>query len=58
MCIYIYIHTQTHNGILNIKRNKIVSFEEMWTDLETVIESEVNLKERTIYQRIDVESRS
>ena len=41
-----------------IKRNETVSFLEMWTDLETVIESEVNLKERTIYQRIDVESRS
>ena len=41
-----------------IKRNETVSFLEMWTDLETVIEREVNLKERTIYQRIDVESRS
>ena len=46
--IYIYTHTQTHNGILNIKWNKIVSFEEMWTDLETVIESEVRRRKLNI----------
>ena len=37
-----------------IKRNEIGSFVEMWMDLETVIQSEVNKKEKnTIY----VESR-
>ena len=29
-----------------IKRNKILSFAEMWIDLETVIQSEVNQKKK------------
>ena len=37
-------------GILfSHKRNKIMSFAEMWMDLETVIQSEVNQKEKNIY---------
>jgi len=31
------------------KRNKIMSFAEMWMDLETVIQSEINQKEKNIY---------
>ena len=38
--VYIY------NGILAIKRNKIGSFAETCMDLETVIQSEVNQKEK------------
>ena len=30
-----------------IKRNKTVPFEEMWLDLETVIQGEVSQKEKT-----------
>ena len=32
-----------------IKRNKIGSFVEMWMDLESVIQSEVSLKEKSKY---------
>ena len=32
-----------------MKRNKIVPFAEMWMDLETVIQSEVNQKEKNRY---------
>ena len=31
-----------------IKRNEIVSFGEMWMDLETVIQSEVSQREKQI----------
>lgn len=41
-----------------MKRSETVSFVETWTDLETVIEREVTQKEKKIYQRISVESRS
>ena len=37
-----------YSGILDIKRNKIGSFVEMWMDLETVIYSEVSQKEKNI----------
>ena len=30
-----------------IKRNEIVSFAEMWMDLETLIQNEVSQKEKT-----------
>ena len=33
-----------------IKRNEIVSFVEMWVDLETVIQSEVSQKEKNKYR--------
>ena len=33
-----------------IKRNEIGSFVEMWMDLETVIQSEVNQKEKNKYR--------
>ena len=39
-----------YNGILAIKRNEIVSFVEMWMDLETVIQSEVSPKEKNKYR--------
>ena len=41
-----------YNGILAIKRNEIVSFAEMWMDLETVIQSEVSQKEKNKYRII------
>ena len=34
---------------LAIKKNKIVSFAEMWLDLKTVIQSEVSQKEKNKY---------
>ena len=44
--VYIY------NGILAIKRNEIGSFVETWMDLETVIQSEVSLKEKNKYRTL------
>ena len=35
-----------------IKRNEIGSFVEMWMDLESVIQSEVNQKEKNIYHML------
>ena len=35
-----------YNGILVIKRNRIVSSAEMWMDPETVIQSEVRKKKK------------
>ena len=32
-----------------IKRNKVASFVEMWMDLETVIQTEINQKEKNKY---------
>ena len=43
-----YIYTMEYYSA--IKRNKIVSFAEMWVDLETVIQSEVNQKEKNKYR--------
>ena len=37
-----------------IKRNKIVSFAEMWMDLETDIQSEVSQKEKNKYRIISL----
>ena len=36
----------TYNGILSIKRNKFESIEMRWINLESVIQSEVNQKEK------------
>ena len=38
-----------YSGVLDIKRNKIGPFVEMWMDLETVIQSEVSQKEKSKY---------
>ena len=38
-----------YNGILAIKRNNVGSFLKMWMDLESVIQSEVSLKEKNKY---------
>ena len=37
-----------HSGILAIKRNETVQSAETWMDPETVIQSEVNQKEKNI----------
>ena len=37
-----------------IKRNEIVQFAETWTDLEAVIQSEVNQKEKNKYHIISL----
>ena len=39
--IYIHIYIHTYNGILLIKRNKILPFTATWMDLEMIILSEV-----------------
>ena len=41
--VYIYIYTIEWYSV--IKRNGIVSFIEMWMDIETIIESEISPKE-------------
>ena len=48
LCVYIY------NGILlnHKKKNGIVSFAEMWMDLETVIQSETGQKEKNTYHTL------
>ena len=43
-----YIYTMEYYSA--IKRNEIVSFVEMWMDLETVIQSEVSQKEKNKYR--------
>ena len=43
------VHTYTMGYYSAIKRNKIVSFVEMWMDLESVIESKVSQKEKNKY---------
>ena len=42
-----YIYTKEYYSA--IKRNEIVSFAEMWMDLETVIQSKVSQKEKNKY---------
>ena len=42
-----YIYTTEYHSV--IKRNETVSFAETWMDLETVIQSEVNQKEKNKY---------
>ena len=39
-----YIYTMEYQSA--IKRNEIVSFVDMWMDLETIIQSEVSQKEK------------
>ena len=48
------IKTQMYRMEYNsaIKRNKIVPFVEMWMDLETVIQSEVNQREKNKYSTL------
>ena len=41
-----------YNGLLAIRRNKIMPFAEMWMDLKTVIQSEVSQKEKNKYHMI------
>ena len=45
-CIYIYIYI--YNGILVIKRNPFESILMRWINLEPIIQSEVNQKEKII----------
>ena len=49
--VHIYIMNIQFSSVqfhLSIKRNKIVPFAETWTDLETVIQTEVNQKKNTV----------
>ena len=41
-----------YNGILAIKRNEIELFVMRWMDLESVIQSEVNQKEKNKYRML------
>ena len=45
-----YIYTMEYYSA--IKRNEIVPFAETWTDLETVIQSEVSQKEKNKYHML------
>ena len=49
VCVYIYIYRETMEYYSAIKRNKVGSFVEMWMVLETVIQSEINQKEKNKY---------
>ena len=40
--IHIYTHTHIYNGILAIKRNKIMPLAATWMDLEIIILNEVS----------------
>jgi len=46
----LYIYTMEY--YLSIKKNKIVPFEEMWMDLETIIQSEESQKEKNKYRML------
>ena len=47
--------THTFNGICSVtKKNRILTFAEMWIDLETVIQSEVSQKEKSKYHIISL----
>ena len=46
VCVCVCIYIIQYYSI--IKRNKIMSFGEMWINLETVIQSEVSQKEKQI----------
>ena len=48
VCVCVYIH----NGISAIKKNEIMPFAAMWMDLDIIILSEVNQKEKDKYHMI------
>ena len=47
-----YIHTTEYYSV--IKKNKIMSFAAIWMELETLILSEVSLKEKDKYHIISL----
>uniref|UniRef100_A0A8W4FC87 DUF1725 domain-containing protein n=1 Tax=Sus scrofa TaxID=9823 RepID=A0A8W4FC87_PIG len=49
---YIYIHTMKYYSV--IKKNKIMPFAATWVDLESLILSEVNQKEKDKYHMISL----
>ena len=42
-------HTYTMEYYLAIKKNKTVSFAEMWIDIEAIVENEVSQKDKNKY---------
>ena len=47
--VCVYTHTHTVKYYSAIKRNETGSFVEMWMNLESVLQSEVNQKEKNKY---------
>ena len=50
----IHTYTYTHNGILVIKKNKILPFAVAWVDLELIILSEGSQTEKDHYHMISL----
>ena len=48
VCVYIYIYIYIIQYYSTIQRNELMSFGEMWINLDTVIQSEVSQKEKQI----------
>ena len=52
MCVCVCVCIYIHNGILAIKKNEIMPFAAMWMDLDIIILSAVNQKEKDKYHMI------
>ena len=55
VCIKIYIHTHTHNGILcNNQKNEILPFAMTWMELESIMLRKISQSEKDNYHMMSV----
>ena len=54
VCVFVYTHTHTMGYYFAIKKNEILPFAATWMDLEIIILSEVNQKEKDKYHMISL----